>query len=164
MKPFCLGIVAAIALSACAKSATMPLSVDTFQLTTSAAPVCGRTGAQNVAVRRAAIETINRGYDKFLILGAAAQNNVRVVGHTPVQAHTVGTATATGYGNLVTAQGSSTTTYTGGYPIVAGTHDQGLIVKMFKEGDPAGARAIGARATLGPSWKEAVKENAATTC
>ena len=109
-------------------------------------------------------ETINRGYDKFLILGAAAENNVRVVGHTPVQAHTVGTATATGYGNMVTATGSSTTTYTGGNPIIAGSHDQGLIVKMFKDGDSQGAKAISARATLGPKWQEAIKESAATTC
>jgi hypothetical protein len=123
----------------------MQLSADTFQLVTSAAPVCGRTGAQNVASRRAAIETINRGYDKFLILGAAAENNVRVVGHTPVQAHTVGTATATGYGNVVTATGSSTTTYTGGSPIIAGSHDQGLIVKMFKDGDPMRQRELSAR-------------------
>jgi len=69
----------------------MQLSADTFQLVTSAAPVCGRTGAQNVAARRAAIETINRGVDKFLMLGAAAENNVRVVGHMPVQPHTIGT-------------------------------------------------------------------------
>jgi hypothetical protein len=159
-----LGVAVAIALCGCARSATMQLSADTFQLVTSAAPVCGRAGAQNVAARRAAIETINRGYDKFLILGAAAENNVRVVGHTPVQAHTVGTATAAGYGNMVTATGSSTTTYTGGNPIIAGSHDQGLIVKMFREGDPKGANAISARATLGPKWKEAIQEGAATTC
>jgi hypothetical protein len=55
---------------------------------------------------------MNRGYDKFLIVGAAAENNARVAGHTLVQAHTVGTATATGYGNMVTASGNSTTTYT----------------------------------------------------
>ena len=159
-----LTIAVAIALCGCARSATMQLSADTFQLVTSAAPVCGRTGAQNVASRRAAIETVNRGYDKFLILGAAAENNVRVVGHTPVQAHTLGTATATGYGNVVTASGSSTTTYTGGSPIIAGSHDQGLIVKMFKDGDPKGANAISARTTLGPKWQEAIKESAATTC
>src|SRR5262245_66458668 len=94
-----------------ARSATMQLSADSFQLVTSAAPVCGSTGAQNVAARRAAIETINRGYDKSLIVGAAAENTVRVVGYTPVQAQTVGTATATGYGNMVTASGSLTTTY-----------------------------------------------------
>ena len=120
-----LTFAVAIALCGCARSATMQLSADTFQLVTSAAPVCSRTGAQNVAARRAAIETINRGYDKFLILGGAAENNVRVVGHTPVQAHTVATATATGYGNMVTATGSSTTTYTGGNPIIAGVSRSG---------------------------------------
>jgi len=37
---------------------------------------------------------------------------------------------------------------------IAGSHDQGLIVKMFKDGDPKGANAISARATLGPKWQE----------
>ena len=69
-----LAIAAAIVLCGCARSATMQLSAGTFQLVTSAAPVCGRTGAQNVAARRAAIETVNRGYDKFLIVGGAAEN------------------------------------------------------------------------------------------
>ena len=147
---------AALALCGCAQSSTMPLSADTFQLLASAAPVCGTAGAQRVAVRRAAIETINRGFDKFVILNAAAANNVRVVGQTPVQAHTTGMV----YGNTLTA----TTTYSGGYPIVAGTHDQGLVVKMFKNGDLRGANAISARDTLGPKWQEAVKEGAATTC
>ena len=59
---------------------------------------------------------------------------------------------------MVTASGHSTTTYTGGNPIVGGSHDQGLIVKMFKDGDPKGATAIPARATLGPKWQEAIKE------
>ena len=142
----------------------MPHSANTFSLVASAAPVCGSTGAQNVAVRRAAVETINRGYDKFVIMNAASRNNVRVVGHTPVQAHTVGTSTATGYGNMATAYGQSTTTYTGGHPIIAGSHDQGLLVKMFKDGDPAGANAISARASLGANWKDAVKDGNATIC
>lgn len=157
-------VVVALVLCACARSATMQLSADTFRLIASAAPVCGPTGAQNVALRRAAIETINRGYDKFLILDAAYQNNLRVVGYTPVQAHTTSTATATGYGNMVTAQGSATTTYSGGQPMVGGSHDQGLIVKMFKEGDAHGANAISARGTLGPKWQDVIKENASTIC
>lgn len=151
-------------LGGCAKSAIMPLSADTLRISTSAAPACGSTGAQNVAFRRAAIETINRGYDKFIILGGDAQNNVGVVGYTPVMAQTTGSATATGYGNTAYATGHSTTTYSGGQPIIAGTHDQGLVVKMFKEGDPAGANALSARGQLGPKWQEAVKESASTTC
>jgi len=157
-------MLAALALVGCAKSAIMPLSVDTLRISTSAAPACGSTGAQDVAFRRAAIETINRGYDKFIVLGGDAQNNVGVVGYTPVQAHTTGSATATGYGNVAYASGQSTTTYSGGQPIIAGTHDQGLVIKMFREGDPAGANALGAREQLGPKWAEVVKESVSTTC
>ena len=157
-------VVAAFAIGACARSAAIPLSADTVQITTSAAPICGPTGAQTVALRRAAIETLNRGFDTFIIAGGGYQNNVRVVGHTPVQAHTYGTATAVGHGNMVTAQGQSSTYYSGGAPIVGGSHDQGLVVRMFKEGDPAGANAVSARGTLGPKWKEAVQENSTGTC
>ena len=135
-----------------------------MQITASAAPACGAIGAQKVAFQRAAIETINRGYDKFVILGGEAQNNVGVVGYTPVQAHTTGSATAYGYGNTATAHGQSTTSYTGGQPIIAGSRDQGLIVKMFKDGDPAGNNALSAREQLGPKWQEAVKDGAPTTC
>ena len=157
-------LLAAVTLSACTKSTAIPLSADTVQITTSAAPVCGVTGAQAVALRRAAIETINRGFDRFIIVGGGYQNNVRVMGYTPVQTHTYGTATATGYGNMVTAHGQSTTYYSGGGPIVGGSHDQGFVVRMFKDGDPAGANAVSARSTLGPKWKEAVEEKATGTC
>lgn len=154
----------ALVVCGCASSSTMPLSADTVRIITSAAPVCGPTGAQNVAHRRAAIETINRGFDSFLIVGGQYQNNVGVVGYTPVQAHTTGTATAIGDGNIVTAHGQSTTSYSGGQPIIAGSHDQGLIVRMFREGDPACANAIPARAQLGPKWQKIVTENTSTTC
>ena len=135
---------AVLVLAACARSAVMPLAADTIQVTTTAAPVCGATGAQNVAVRRVAIETINRGYDKFIILGAQAQSNLS--GFTPIVANTSG----------------GTTIISGGQPLTR--HSQGIVAKMFKEGDPAGANAISARATLGPKWQEVVKESTATTC
>lgn len=157
-------IVTTVLLGACARSATLPLSADTVQITTSAAPACGQAGAQSVASRRAAIETINRGYDKFLIVDGQYANDVRVIGHTPVTAHTYGTATATGFGNLATAYGSSRTTYSGGYPIIGGSHNQGIIVKMFRDGDPAGAKAISARSQLGPEWQKIIRENPTTTC
>ena len=46
---------------------------------------------------------------------------------------------------------------------MGGKHNQALVVKMFKDGDPRGANAISARGTLGRDWQEAVKEGAATT-
>jgi hypothetical protein len=120
------------------------------------------TGAQKVALQRAAAETIRHGYDRFLIVGSQYQNNVGVVGYTPVVANTTGSVTATGFGNSATAFGNSTTTYSGGQPIVAGTHDQAFVVKMFKEGDSAGANAVSARETLGPKWQDAVAQDSHT--
>jgi len=143
----------------CARSGAMPLAQDTVQITSSAAPFCGRAGAQKVAFQRAAVETIRHGYDRFVILGAEAETDIRVVGYTPTRAYTSGSATATGIGNIVTAQGTSTTTVTGGQPIYGGSHNQGLVVKMFRDGDPAGANALEARRVLGPEWQDAVSKN-----
>lgn len=141
----------------------MPVSKDTVVISSRAAPICGAQGAQKVAFRQAAVETIRRGYDRFLIVGGQYQNNVGVVGYTPVVAHTTSMATATGYGNMATAHGTATTTYSGGQPIIAGSHRQGLAVKMFHEGDPAGSNALSARAELGPEWAEYV-ESETVTC
>jgi hypothetical protein len=149
-------------VAGCAQSATIPLQTDVIQITTSAAPVCGATGAQYIALRQAAVETIRRGFDKFIIVGGQYQNDVRVVGHTPVTAHTTGTATTSGFGNVAVTQGQSTTTYSGGYPIIAGKHNQALIVRLYKADDPMGAKAISARQVLGPKWKEIVKSDPLT--
>ena len=60
-----VAVAIGLAVAGCAKSSTIPLSVDTVRIVSSAAPVCGSTGAQSVALRRAAIETINRGFENF---------------------------------------------------------------------------------------------------
>jgi hypothetical protein len=64
--------------------------------------------------KRAAVETIRRGYDRFVVVGGQAQTETRLLGYTPTTAYTTGMATATRYGNTATAVGSSTTTVTGG--------------------------------------------------
>jgi len=158
--PFCLVIT--WLLAGCAGSSTMPVAKDTVVISSRAAPVCGAEGAQRVAFRQAAVETIRRGYDRFLIIGGQYRNDVGIIGHTPVIAHTTGYATATGYGNTGAAHGTATTTYTGGQPIIAGSHRQGIAVKMFKEDDPAGRNALSARAELGPEWAELVKSKTVT--
>ncbi len=137
----------------------MPLAQDTVQISSRAAPVCGGAGAEKVAFQRAAVETIRRGYDRFVIVGGQAQTETRVLGYTPTTAYTTGQATATRFGNTATAYGSSTTTVTGGVPITANAHGQDLIVKMLKAGDPAGANALDARQQLGPAWQDAVNKN-----
>jgi hypothetical protein len=146
-------------LLGCARAGVMPLAQDTVQITSSAAPVCGNLRAQKVALQRAAVETIRRGYDRFIIVAGQSQSDIRVVGYTPTTAQTSGVATATAHGRTVTAHGTATTTVTGGQPIYGGSHQQGLIVKMFKDGDSAGANAVSARETLGPEWQDAVRKN-----
>jgi hypothetical protein len=88
-----------------------------------------------MAVRQASVETIRRGYDRFIIL--AGQAGQSVVGHTPVVVQ------GTGGGGFIAY---------GGAPMVA--REQGIVIKMFREGDPAGSNAISARETLGPRWRE----------
>lgn len=147
-------LVGAVLLQGCAKTSVIPLSSDTIQLTAGAAPICGQVGAQAVAAKQAAVETIRRGYDRFAILGGAYQNDVRVVGYTPVVANTQATVSGNyGYAN---------TTVTGGSPIIMGSHNEGLVVKMFKASDPAGANAVDARTSLGPEWKKQVESGTAT--
>jgi hypothetical protein len=135
------------ALFACVRSAVAPLADDTIQVTTDAAQSCGRGGAEAVAKRRAAIETINRGYDKFVVLHAKADTSF--AGYTPT------TVTRTG-------KDGKAIIVTAGYPIYRNSHD--LVAKMYREGDPAGAGAIRARDLLGPKWRDTVKESTRTIC
>ena len=59
-----LAILSAFLLGGCASSSVMQLDSNTVQITTSAAPVCGSQGAQQVAQKRAAYETLKRGLDR----------------------------------------------------------------------------------------------------
>ena len=89
-------------------------------------------------MRQAAVEVIRRGNDRYIIVGG--QSEASVVGTTPVVVQRT-------YGGAVAY---------GGAPMVA--RGQGLVVKMFRDGDPA-ANALSARETLGPQWREiAAKE------
>ena len=137
-------LAACLAIVGCVRSAVMPLAADTVQITTDAAPVCGRTGAQNVAFQRAAVETIKRGFDKFIVLGG--QSDSSLAGFTPVTASRIGNTVIVG----------------GGVPMVR--HGTGIVIKMFRDGDPAGANAIDARGSLGPKWQDAVREGGTVTC
>jgi hypothetical protein len=69
------------------------------------------------------------------------------------------------YNTTISGTGSmyqGTTTYTPGPTIVAGSHDQGLGVIMFREGDSGSQQALSAREILGPNWQEKVKNGVRT--
>ncbi len=143
-------IVSGAFLSGCAQTSTMPLNANTVRISVSAAPICGMGGAQKVALQMAAIETIRKGFDKFVIFNGQYQANPEVVGYSPMtaQTHT--------FGN------SSYTTVSGGGPIVMSQHNQGITVRMFKQGQQGSDQALSAKDTLGKKWKELVKEGVST--
>ena len=117
-----------------------------------AAPACGSMGAAKVAQKSAAVETIRAGYDRYIITGGQAQNNVSV-SQMPGQFQTSGTATyGRGFGT-----NNATTTYVPGPTIVSGSHDRSLGVVMFRNGEPGAENALDARQALGAEWQEIVK-------
>jgi hypothetical protein len=69
----------------------------------------------------------------------------KVVGTTPIVVQPTG--------------GGSGVVY-GGAPLIAS--GQSLVVKMFRNNDPAGANALSARGELGPNWQEIVAKNTMT--
>jgi hypothetical protein len=101
----------------------------------------------------AAIETVRAGFDRYIITGGQAQNNVSVT-------QGPGTYNTTMSGNNGLYYG--TTTYTPGPSVVAGSHDQGLAVVMFRDGEPGAEQAVPARDTLGPDWQDKVKKGVHT--
>ncbi|WP_245305924.1 hypothetical protein [Bradyrhizobium sp. LTSP849] len=127
----------------------MRTSANTMIVQTSAAAVCGGQGALAASQRLAAIETIRAGYDRYIITGGEAQNNVRV-SQLPGSYNTEGTYGRGSY--------QATTTYQPGPTVVSGSHDQGLSIVMFHEGEPGAQQAVGAREVLGPDWEEKVKK------
>ena len=153
----------------CARSSVVPVTANSFAVTTSAAVACGPQGAQQVALETAAIETIRRGHDAFIIMDAAAANNVRVVGTTPVQTSTTASVQGTvygGYGPYATYSGTGTalSTTTGGQPIYGGSYDQSFLVATFRDGEPGREQAVDARLTLGPDWADKVAKGEPATC
>ncbi len=145
-------------LGACASAEAIRTSQNTMIVQASAAPACGAAGAAKVAQTSAAIETIRAGYDRYIIVGGQANNDIRLV-QGPGTATTYGTVTSSGLG---TATYQGTTFYIPGPTYAVGRHNQAFAIQMFKEGEPGADRAISARQILGPDWKERAEKRVLT--
>jgi hypothetical protein len=145
-------------LSACAATTVTPVARNQIILSTSAAPVCGVSGAQLVASRMAAVETIRHGFSRFVINGMQAQNNVQVIERPFTGAYT--TSTYSGYGNSI--YGRSQTQFTGGGVMYVGSNDSELFVTMLNPGDPGYSDGVDAQSTLGPKWEKLVHDGIST--
>lgn len=139
------------ALCACVETSVVPVAQNQIIINTSAAPVCRGTGAQDVAVKMAAIETLRRGFDRFIVLGTDRQDNTGVYSTGPTYA----TTTSSGYGY-------SNTQFGGNMTIAYGTHDASLGVLLLKRGDPDYGRGADAKQVLGEKWQELLEKGVAT--
>lgn len=148
-------VLSALTLAACTSSDTIRTSANTAIVRTSAAPICGGTGAARVAQQQAAIETIKAGFDRYIVMDAASANNVQVL-QGPGTFHHRGVSHGGFY--------SGTTTYQPGMPMVYGRHEQAFAVRMFRDGEPGAHQALSAREALGPKWPEMVKAGRINTC
>lgn len=54
-------------LSACAQTSVQTMSADTFQVSATTAPACGRAGAADVTSKLAAIQVIRMGGDRYIM-------------------------------------------------------------------------------------------------
>jgi hypothetical protein len=144
--------IAVVGVTSCTSSSSVRTSQNTAIVQTSAAPVCGGTGASKVAEKEAAIETLKAGFDRYIIVGAASADNVRAT-RMPGSYNTFGTVNS--YGGMGTF--NATTTYQPGPVVIHGHHDQSFAIKMFHDGEPGANQAISAKSTLGPEWQKIVK-------
>lgn len=137
-----------IAFGACAKTSVVPIAQNQVLISTNAPPICGQAGAYKVASKNAAIETLRRGFDRYVVVNARSDNTTQVISSGPDYATTH--TTATQYGNTIVGQ--STTNFGGGTPILVGEYKSEMNIMMFKPDDKGYADALDARRELGPDW------------
>ena len=97
--------------------------------------MCGAKGTREIAFKSAAIEVINRGADKFIVVGDQSSSNIT---------------------------GGQFTTY-GGFQTY-GSNTQDMVIQIVKKGDPRFADALSAKQTLGPDWQEIVAKGTPDSC
>jgi hypothetical protein len=147
-----------MALFGCASTSITPLSKNRVLVSTSAAPICGTTGATSVANQFAAIITIRQGYERFIITDMGVQDNVSVSRSGPTYSTTTGNFNR--FGNTV--YGSTHTTYGGQMTQISGSNDAQMQVVMLNPGDLGFEEGINAKATLGADWEKKVQDGVPT--
>lgn len=130
------------------KTSAVPVSANEARVSVEASPRCGPTGAQKLAVEKAAIETINRGFDRFAVMD---------VGERSVATGVLTAPTTTAF------QGNAMQT-SPGFSGIARRHQLNVHVLMLRNDDPNAQYAIDAREHLGPDWRKKVDSGGSAFC
>ena len=135
-------------LSGCARTSTVPAGVDTIEITVHVGTICDGGDAERLARRHAAVETIRRGFDDYVVIGSVGGD------------HTAGEEAPTARTTL--SGGSGRTLFSEDAPLLA--HHRVLTVRMFQAGEGNSAASVSARAVLGDEWEAVAAKGASTTC
>lgn len=135
-------------MAGCARTSTAPLDADTIQIAVRVATICDGRDAERLAHQQAAVETIRRGFEDYIVVGSVGGDHV--AGDPPVTART------TLYGNDTGALSSESA------PLLA--HHRVLTVRMFQAGQGDSEATVSARAVLGNDWESLVTKGAPATC
>lgn len=137
-----------VVLAGCARTSTAPAGADTIEITVYVGTICDAGDAERLARRHAAVETIRRGFDDYVVIGS--------VGGDHVAEEESATARTTLSG------GSGRTLFSEDAPLLA--HHRVLTVRMFQAGEGDSAATVSARAVLGDEWEAVVASGPATIC
>ena len=135
-------------MTGCARTSTVALDADTIEIAVRVATICDGRDAERLAHRQAAVETIRRGFDDYIVTDSIGDDHA--ADDAPVTART-------------TLYGSSDRVLFAEYaPLLA--HHRVLSVRMFSAGQGESGVALSARAVLGDDWEALVRNGASATC
>ena len=135
-------------MAGCARTSTTSLDADTIEIVARVATICSGADAGRIAHRQAAVETIHRGFDDFIVLDSLGGDHL--ARDAPVTARTTLYGTDTG------------ALFSEDAPVLA--HHQVLTIRMFQAGQGESEASVSARAVLGDDWKSLVTKGAPATC
>ena len=137
-----------VVLTGCARTSTASLDADRIEITVHVATICDGRDAERLAHRHAAVETIRRGFEDYIVIDSVGGDHL--AGHAPL------TARSTLYGN------GSTPLLSENAPLLA--HHRVLTIQMFQAGQGESSATVSAHAVLGDDWEALVTKGAPTTC
>ncbi len=137
-----------IVLAGCARTNTAPVDENTIEITVHVPAICGARDAERLALRHAAVETIRRGFDDYIVIGTVGGD------------HAIHTGPATA--RTMLDGGRERTLFSDEAPLLG--HHRLLAVRMFRTGESTGAALVSARAVLGDEWEAIAAKGASNTC
>ena len=132
-----LVIATAALLAGCTHETAIPLGNDRMEIDTSVAGVYGRAGAMRIAMHKAAVSTVQMGYDKFIVENTNGWNETTEGGASFANVN----GSANGQSASVAGQGGSSWG-TQRHP------EAKIIIHMFHDGEKGSAKAVDAHKLL----------------